>query len=173
MNNHEIGGKETKTTNNDGWFVDDEERYFKGSDFSTKHEDFYKLIRHFKQYYGGKGDFYRYLTPANKKDKLKPTDKTSEPPVIVAGSPGVKGAEKSTLIQSMIFSSEFMKEQYHLHRDIMFVCPFTKSRNDNRFGMMGLMLYGVNSYGKNQVYAMGFINPEQSQELENYEFIFS
>ena len=75
--------------------------------------------------------------------------------------------------QSMIFSSEFMKEQYHLHRDIMFVCPFTKSRNDNRFGMRGLMLYGVNSYGKNQVYAMGFINPEQSQELENYEFIFS
>ena len=74
-------------------------------------------------------------------------------------------------VQSMIFSCQNWKEKYHMHRDVVLICPFNKLRNQNRFGMMGIFIYGINSHGRNQVYGIGFIN-EQYNELENYEFIF-
>jgi len=64
-----------------------------------------------------------------------------------------------------------MKENYHIHRDILFICPLTKERHDNRFGMMGIVIYGVNSHGRNVVYGFGFIN-DSFDELQNFEFIF-
>ena len=59
-----------------------------------------------------------------------------------------------------------------MHRDVVFVCPFLKSRHDNWLGMMGIAIYGINSHGRNQIYGFGFLN-DQYDEYTNYEFIFS
>ena len=46
----------------------------------------------------------------------------------------------------------------------MFVCPFSKVPIEkNRFGMKVVMMYGVNSHGKNQVYGIGFLNEEYDE----------
>lgn len=55
----------------------------------------------------------------------------------------------------------------------MFICPLLKQKDDNRFGMMGIIMYGVNSHGRNQVFGFGFLENKKETESENYEFIFS
>ena len=44
-----------------GWFIEEDDRLFKGPDFATQEEDLCKLVKHIKGYYS-KSDLYRYRT---------------------------------------------------------------------------------------------------------------
>jgi len=46
------------------WYVNEEDRLFRGPDFVTRDEDLLKLVKHMRLTFG-KGDFYRYETDAD------------------------------------------------------------------------------------------------------------
>ena len=48
-----------------GWFINEDDRLLKGTDFATKEDDMFKLIKHLKVHFA-KGDMYRYLTADNR-----------------------------------------------------------------------------------------------------------
>ena len=41
-----------------------------------------------------------------------------------------------------------MKEKYQIYKDVVFVVPFLQTKHENWFGMMALMIYGINNQGK-------------------------
>ena len=47
--------------NSHEWFIEEDDRLFKGIDFSTQEEDFFKLIKHIKSCFT-KSDLYRLRT---------------------------------------------------------------------------------------------------------------
>lgn len=64
-----------------------------------------------------------------------------------------------------------MKEKYQMYKDVVFVVPFLQTKHENRFGMMALMIYGINNQGKIQVFAFGFVSSKEEDE-EDFHFLF-
>eukprot|EP00347_Sterkiella_histriomuscorum_P018525 403345179 len=135
-----------KPLNSDiSWFVNEEDRYFKGQDYKTKYEDTHKLIKYLKTNYG-KNDFYRYETDS----------------------------KNECLVKTIVIITEQMKEKYLTYNDILIICPCYQSFQENRFNMLGLTFYGVNSNGRNIVFgfALVTINDPSSIEYAVKNFLF-
>lgn len=62
----------------------------------------------------------------------------------------------------MIIATEAMKEKYLIYRDVIFISPCLQSlaHSDNEEGnqrfkkLMGMVIYGVNSNGRNVIFAI-------------------
>lgn len=54
-----------------GWFINEDDRLHKGSDFACKEDDTFRLIKHLRHHYG-KGDLFRYLTAENRDFQMAP-----------------------------------------------------------------------------------------------------
>ena len=80
-----------------------------------------------------KGDFYRYETDKNTQE-----------------------------VTSLIIATEGMKEKYLIYRDMICISPCLQSlaHSENEEGnqrfkkMMGMVIYGVNSSGRNVIFAI-------------------
>jgi len=123
------------------WFINEEERTFQGPDYTTKEEDTHKLLKYLRANLS-KQDFCRYEV-----------------------------CPDGSLIKSIIISTTQMKEQYLTHHDVLLICPCTKRREQSRFGMLALVLYGVNSHGRNQVFAFCLVRESESEDRETFEFV--
>ena len=51
-----------------------------------------------------------------------------------------------------------MKEKFLIYKDLMMICPCFKLAENSRFGLQGFVLYGVNSQGKNILFAIALGN---------------
>ena len=90
-----IGGQPDTSS----WFINEEDRIFKGMDYSTKEEDTHKLLKYLRANLS-KHDFYRYETDPETK-----------------------------FVKSIIISTSQMKEQYLMYRDSLLICPCYKKRD--------------------------------------------
>ena len=112
---------------------------FKGSDYLTKAEDLHKFIKYLKTAMT-RHDFYRYETATD-------TDQ----------------------VKSLILCTTKMKENYLSFKDCLMICPCSKTHNVNRFGLLSLLLYGINSTGRNALFAFCLVS---ESDKESYEFVF-
>jgi hypothetical protein len=117
------------------WFTNVEDRVFKGADYQTKEEDTYKLLK-FLRANTQKHDFYRYDTNP-----------------------------ETEFVRSIIISTAKMKEQYLIYRESLMICPCLRNQQNNRFNMMPLVLYGVNSHGRNQIFAFCLVKEDDRDSI--------
>ena len=92
-------------TDQTSWFVNTEDRLFKGTDYFTKEEDLHKLIKYLKVSLT-KHDFYRYETTTD-----------------------------SDQVKSLVISTTQMKENYLMFKDCLMICPCVRTRAENRFNL--------------------------------------
>lgn len=123
------------------WFINEEERTFKGPDYFTREEDTHKLMKYLRINLP-KQDFCRYET-----------------------------SPETNLIKSVIVSTSAMKENYLMHREALLVCPCNDGKGMSRFGMLSLALYGINSQGRNSMFAFCLVREGEGEERETFEFV--
>ena len=58
-----------------------------------------------------------------------------------------------------------------MHRDALLVCPCLDGRASSRFGMLSLALYGINSHGRNTLFAFCLVRETETEERETFEFV--
>ena len=58
-----------------------------------------------------------------------------------------------------------------MYRDCLMICSCNKKRDQSRFGMLSVVLYGVNSHGRNQIFALCLVK-DRADDRETFEFVF-